>query len=102
MDLELTGSRVLITAGAGGIGLEIARAFVREGAHVHVCDVDQNALAAIAVSDPDLARSKCDVADRETVTAMVESAAAARGGLDILVNNAGIAGPTGGHEIRRF
>ena len=51
MDLELTGSRVLITAGAGGIGLEIARAFVREGAHVHVCDVDQNALAAIAVSD---------------------------------------------------
>ena len=95
MDLGLTGSRVLITAGAGGIGLEIARAFVREGAHVHVCDVDQNALAAIAVSDPDLARSKCDVADREKVTAMVESAAAAMGGLDILVNNAGIAGPTG-------
>ncbi len=32
--------------------LEIARAFVREGAKVHVCDVDQAAIAALAAKDP--------------------------------------------------
>ena len=40
MDLGIKDLRVLVTAGASGIGLEIARAFVREGAKVHICDVD--------------------------------------------------------------
>jgi NAD(P)-dependent dehydrogenase (short-subunit alcohol dehydrogenase family) len=95
MDLGLTGSKVIVTAGAGGIGLEIARAFVREGAHVHICDVDPRALAAMAISDPNIMRSECDVADRKAAVEMVGSAVAEMGGLDILVNNAGIAGPTG-------
>jgi NAD(P)-dependent dehydrogenase (short-subunit alcohol dehydrogenase family) len=42
--LELRGLRVMVSAGAGGIGLAIARAFVREGARVSVCDVDTAAL----------------------------------------------------------
>ena len=41
MELGIQGLRVLVTAGASGIGLEAARAFVREGAKVHVCDVDR-------------------------------------------------------------
>ena len=44
MDLDIAGLRVLVTAGAAGIGLEIARTFHREGARVHVCDVDRDAL----------------------------------------------------------
>ena len=52
MNLGIKGLRVLITAGAGGIGLETARAFAAEGARVHVCDVDGNALRALARSDP--------------------------------------------------
>ncbi len=44
MDMQIEGLRVLVTAGAGGIGLEVARAFVREGAKVFVCDVDRAAL----------------------------------------------------------
>jgi len=37
-------SRVMITAAASGIGRSIARAFAREGAKVHVCDIDEAAL----------------------------------------------------------
>ena len=95
MDLGIRDLRVLVTAGAGGIGLEISRAFVREGAKVHICDVDETALAAAKKSDPMLTQSVCDVSDRKQVAALFDDALKALGGLDCLVNNAGIAGPTG-------
>ena len=95
MDLDLAGARVLVTAGASGIGLEIARAYRGEGARVFVCDNDAAALASLATSDPDLLSARCDVSDRAAVAVMVDRAAAELGGLDVLVNNAGIAGPTG-------
>ena len=95
MDLELKGQKIIVTAGAGGIGLEIARAFVREGAHVVACDVDRDALKALASSDPALKAHYCDVADRAQVATFFETAIKDLGGLDCLVNNAGIAGPTG-------
>lgn len=94
MDLAIKGLRVLVTAGANGIGLAIARAFAGEGARVHLCDVDEAAMAALGNSDPHLTASRCDVSDRAAVAAMFEAATAALGGLDVLVNNAGIAGPT--------
>ena len=86
--------RVLITAGAAGIGREIARAFAAEGAKVFVCDIDADALAAFAKDLPGALTTRCDVADRAAVEAMVAEAAKRLGGLDVLVNNAGIAGPT--------
>jgi NAD(P)-dependent dehydrogenase (short-subunit alcohol dehydrogenase family) len=95
MDLGIKDLRVLVTAGAGGIGLEIARAFVREGARVHICDVDETALAAVKTSDPKLTQSVCDVSDRGQVARLFDEALHVLGGLDCLVNNAGIAGPTG-------
>jgi NAD(P)-dependent dehydrogenase (short-subunit alcohol dehydrogenase family) len=95
MDLHLAGLRVLVTAGAGGIGLEIVRAFLREGARVHVCDVDEAALRALAEAHPEVTRSRADVADRAEVARLFDDALQALGGLDCLVNNAGIAGPTG-------
>ena len=95
MDLGIKGLRVIVTAGAAGIGREVARTFMREGAQVQVCDVDREALAALATSDPKLKATLCDVADRDAVTRFIDSAAGALGGLDCLINNAGIAGPTG-------
>ena len=94
MNLQLEGLRVLITAGASGIGLATARAFVREGARVYVTDVDREALDPLAHSDPALLRSVCDVAERSHVAAMFDGVLGSLGGLDVLVNNAGIAGPT--------
>ena len=95
MDLELQGLRVMVSAGADGIGLATARAFVREGANVAVCDVNAAALAALARSDPALHCTPCDVAQRSQVAQWFGAALARLGGLDCLVNNAGIAGPTG-------
>lgn len=95
MDLQITGLRVLVTAGASGIGLQIARAFVAEGANVHVCDIDEQALAALGQSDPALGRSRADVANRDDTARLFKDAVGRLGGLDVLVNNAGIAGPTG-------
>jgi NAD(P)-dependent dehydrogenase (short-subunit alcohol dehydrogenase family) len=94
MDLGIAGARVLVTAGANGIGLAIARAFVREGAKVYVCDIDDGALEAVATSDPKIMQSHCDVTDRNAVAHLFDAVSAALGGLDVLVNNAGIAGPT--------
>lgn len=95
MDLQLAGHRVVVTAGAAGIGLAITRAFVREGARVHVCDVDEPALAALARSDPGVTATRADVSDRADVARLFTDATTRLGGLDCLVNNAGIAGPTG-------
>jgi NAD(P)-dependent dehydrogenase (short-subunit alcohol dehydrogenase family) len=86
--------RVLVTAGASGIGLAIARAFAANGARVHVCDVDTAALAQLAHDGMPFSRSVCDVADPVAVTQMVDEAVASLGGLDVLIDNAGIAGPT--------
>lgn len=95
MDLQMNGLRVLVTAGANGIGRATARAFAAEGARVHICDVDHTALDAMAKSDPGMTQSVCDVSDRDSVARLFEEVTKTLGGLDCLVNNAGIAGPTG-------
>jgi NAD(P)-dependent dehydrogenase (short-subunit alcohol dehydrogenase family) len=95
MDMQLKDARVIVTAGASGIGREIVQAFVDEGARVMTCDIDQAALADL----PEGVRGKiCDVSDADAAEAFVAEAIAHLGGLDTLVNNAGIAGPTTGIE----
>ena len=90
--------RVLVTAGASGIGLVIAENFAREGARVHICDNSEEALTACTTAHPDWGISRCDVSHEKQVKTMFSNVAEAMGGLDVLVNNAGIAGPTGNIE----
>lgn len=94
MNLDIDGLKVVITAGAAGIGLEIARSFAGEGARLAVCDVDAAALSSFAADFPDALAMACDVSDRPAVTKFIHAAADHLGGIDVLVNNAGIAGPT--------
>ncbi|MCB1494970.1 MAG: SDR family oxidoreductase [Bauldia sp.] len=92
----IAGQRVLITAGAGGIGLAIAGRLARHGARIFVCDVSDEALDAFGRDFPDAGRIKADVSDDGDVDRMFAAVADTLGGLDALINNAGIAGPTGG------
>lgn len=87
--LDLSGLRVAITAGAGGIGRVMADSFAECGAHPFISDIDQGALKG--AGHPGI------VADARLATdleAFIAAAASRLGGLDVLVNNAGIAGPT--------
>ncbi|QCP53199.1 SDR family oxidoreductase [Trinickia violacea] len=93
-----TGLRVLVTAGAGGIGRAITEAFVAAGASAYVCDIDAAALQQMQVNLPGVVTSVCDIADRAAASRMVADAVSALGGLDVLINNAGIAGPTASVE----
>jgi NAD(P)-dependent dehydrogenase (short-subunit alcohol dehydrogenase family) len=95
MHVSVEGLRVMVTAGAAGIGRAIALAFAHDGARVHVCDVDEGALESFAGECPEARVTRADVASVGEVDAFFEAAQAWLGGLDVLINNAGIAGPTG-------
>lgn len=86
--------RVVITAGASGIGLVIAQGFLEAGARVFVCDVNEIALQQALDAYPGLLGCIADVGDEASVKSMMAQAHQVLGGLDVLVNNAGIAGPT--------
>jgi NAD(P)-dependent dehydrogenase (short-subunit alcohol dehydrogenase family) len=94
MDLGLSGKRVVISAGAGGIGRVTAERFLAEGALVFVCDVDRPALAALEGHHPALFATYADVSDSAQVDAFYDQVEANAGGVDVLVNNAGVSGPT--------
>src|SRR6516164_1570385 len=86
--------RVLVTAGASGVGKEIAKAYAAIGGKVCVCDINAKALDTAAKDIPGLKTVICDVSKRSDIERMVAASVEALGGLDVLVNNAGIAGPT--------
>jgi NAD(P)-dependent dehydrogenase (short-subunit alcohol dehydrogenase family) len=86
--------RVLVTAGAGGIGLAIARAFAAHGARVHIADVDRDALAAIVAGEPAISGTVGDISKPGDLDVLFQEVQRQLGGLDVLVNNAGIAGAT--------
>lgn len=83
--------RVLITAGAGGIGLVMAQSFAATGAQVWVTDVDGAAIAALPVG---IKATRVSVTDEPGMAALMADVQAAWGGLDVLCVNAGIKGPT--------
>jgi NAD(P)-dependent dehydrogenase (short-subunit alcohol dehydrogenase family) len=90
------GLRVLVTAGASGIGAAIASAFIETNAEIHICDIDDTALAAFQARFPSCQVTHADVANEDEVASMFAAQQARFDGLDVLINCAGIAGPTAG------
>ena len=85
----------MVTGGARGIGLAIARRLLAEGARVAIADADDQALsdALQRLGDHGAASAlgcACDVSDSQSVLALRTAVKAELGGLDILVNNAAI------------
>jgi NAD(P)-dependent dehydrogenase (short-subunit alcohol dehydrogenase family) len=94
MELRLDGKRVVITAGAAGIGRITLETMIRAGARAVTCDVDEEALFKLRGDLPEVPGLVADVADPAAVDRLFDLADEELGGLDILINNAGIAGPT--------
>ncbi len=90
MDLQLNGTRVLVTGGTRGIGRAIVAAFLDEGATVGFCARDPEEVAATRQALQDRGRvtgSVLDVGDADALAAWVEESATAFGGLDVVVAN---------------
>ncbi|MDQ7248916.1 SDR family oxidoreductase [Dongia sedimenti] len=90
------GLRVVISAGASGIGRAISDMLIQHGAKVHICDVSDDFIADFKQAHPGHGATKADVSKEKDVETFFADAKASLGGLDALINNAGIAGPTGG------
>ncbi|WP_435310264.1 SDR family NAD(P)-dependent oxidoreductase [Primorskyibacter sedentarius] len=99
--MRFDGQSVIVTGGAHGMGRSTALAFLREGAHVVVGDIDQAAGEALAEEAGEgLIFQRCDMSDERDVEALVATAVSQFGGLDAMFNNAGIEQPvTPSHEL---
>lgn len=95
MEVSLKGKRVLITAGAAGIGRAMTEVFHQSGARVHICDIAQAALNGTTAAFAGVSASLADVSSLTDVDRLFADVQRQLGGLDCLINNAGIAGPTG-------
>lgn len=100
--MSLSGKKALITGANQGLGLEVARLFIRKGADVMLCarngallDQAVTRLRKEAASHQIILGQTCDISDAASVGGLVQAMMRECGGCDILVNNAGIYGPMG-------
>ena len=98
----LQGRTAIITGASQGLGLEIATQYVAAGASVIICARDEGMLSKAAdvlkrsaSNDQVISHIVADVAESESVDALIDFAIDKMGRIDILVNNAGIYGPKG-------
>lgn len=95
--VDLTGRVAIVTGGARGVGQATCIALAREGADLVVCDVLPlgETLGQIPKQGGKAVGLKCDVANPEEVTQVVDRTMKEFGKIDILVSNAGVMGKTG-------
>jgi uncharacterized oxidoreductase len=91
--MQTTGNTVLITGGASGIGLELAKAFIRRNNSVVVCGRDREKLAHAQREAPSLAVKHCDLSVATARADLVAWILDRFPSLNMLVNNAGIVRP---------
>jgi uncharacterized oxidoreductase len=91
--MQLTGRTALITGGAGGIGVPLARALIAEGTTVIACGRSAERLAAAQQQLPQLITTQCDITDEADVAALRSFLGDHVAGLDILINNAALNHP---------
>jgi 3-oxoacyl-[acyl-carrier protein] reductase len=88
---DLTGRKALVTGATGGIGGAIARSLHAQGATVAISGTRRAALDELAAELGERVHViEANLADKDSVEALVPAAETALGGLDVLVNNAGV------------
>ena len=92
--MQIQGSKVLVTGGASGMGRHFVLELAKAGADVAFCDLNADGIKTVEAEAAGLpgkvAGFEANVADEESVIALINNAHEAMGGLDVLVNNAGI------------
>ena len=92
--MDLQNKVAIVTGATGGIGAEIVRVFVEQGARVLAVDLDKEQAEALAKPyNGAVAGAAYDVTQYAEVEAMLDAAIAEFGTLDIVVNNAGVGLP---------
>lgn len=94
--MRLKDKVAIVTGGARGIGLAVARAYAREGAIVVIADLNEDgakaSAAELATTGARTMAVAVNVADQPSVEAMVKAVVTAHGRIDVLMNNAGVGG----------
>ncbi|WP_227009166.1 SDR family NAD(P)-dependent oxidoreductase [Christiangramia fulva] len=85
---------MLVTAGASGIGKEIAKPFAEEIDKICICDINRDSLKDLSRETPGSVVLYCDIGACKSIEKMVAEAVKSMGGIDILIHNAGISRPT--------
>ena len=94
--------KIVITAGASGIGSEIAMILSQADAKVIICDKDQEVLDQFSKNNPEIITLKADVSREEEVASFFNEIKDHFGEINALINNAGIAGPSAKLEDTNF
>ena len=95
---SLKNKKIIISAGASGIGWSTAKICLSKGAIVYICDIDNKSLNKIRkhpLTNKRLFPYKCDASDEDEVSSFFNEINKKTKKIDALINNVGIAGPTG-------
>jgi len=101
MRLSLNNKKIIISAGASGIGWATAKICLSKGAIVYICDIDTKSLKKIQkhpLNKKKLFAYECDASDEYEVSDFFNQVSKKTKKIDALINNVGIAGPTGNIE----
>jgi len=96
--LNLKNKKIIISAGASGIGWATAKIFLSKGAKVYLCDVDTkniNKIKKHPLNNKRLFVYECDASEEYDVENFFDKIKKKTKKIDSLVNNVGVAGPTG-------
>ena len=98
MPKSLNNKKIIISAGASGIGWATAKICLSKGAYVYLCDIDNKSLNKIKkhpLANKKLFYYECDASDEDDVSNFFSQVNRKTKKVDALINNVGVAGPTG-------
>ncbi len=98
MPKSLNNKKIIISAGASGIGWATAKVCLSKGAYVYLCDIDNKSLNKIQkhpLANKKLFYYECDASDEDDVSNFFSKVNKKTKKVDALINNVGVAGPTG-------